>query len=277
MSSPQKSLASRQPKISLRSRFFANVLESPSFLYKEAHIIKRVCHLLAVIVACVTPVQLCAAKNAADFLKSRERISISLELEFTRKNPSELQRVISFLDSEPNAFATGFLVGNGLVITAYHAVSGNLDVTKKMALGFGRRDQLDVKIYAHGCQARIVSVDQEADLALLKVCKSSDQPSTLSFQATVSKDERLFLIARPNGQKVVGQGTFFGSYALNGIEYWSGKIGARDGFSGSPVYNDQGQLIGVFSGYDWSQHLAVISPGARAKKLLEEFAATVKP
>ena len=225
--------------------------------------------------ACITPLQLSAARGSADFLKSKERNSISLELEFTRKNPSELQRVISFLD-EPNAYATGFLVGNGLVITAYHAVSGNLDVTKKIALGFGRRDQLDVRVYIHGCQARIVSVDQEADLALLKVCKTSDQPSSLSFQTTMSKDERLFLIARPNGQKVVGQGTFFGSYELNGIEYWSVKIGARDGFSGSPVYNEQGQLIGVFSGYDWSQNLAVISPGARAKKLLEEFAATVK-
>jgi S1-C subfamily serine protease len=56
------------------------------------------------------------------------------------------------------------------------------------------------------------------------------------------------------------------------MEYWSVKIAGRDGFSGSPVYNEQGQIIGVFSGYDWTQKLAVISPGARAEKLLADFA-----
>ena len=42
-----------------------------------------------------------------------------------------MQRVFSFLDYGPNGFATGFVVGNGLVMTAYHAVSGNLTISKK--------------------------------------------------------------------------------------------------------------------------------------------------
>ena len=181
------------------------------------------------------------------------------------------------MDPGPNGYATGFFVGNGLVITAYHVVSGNLDITKRRALGFGTTDPLEVKVYTNGCQAKVLNVDREADLALLQVCGFSTRTYSPSFQTTITKDEKLLLIANPHGEKVVGYGTFNGCYAFNGIDYWSVKIAARDGFSGSPVYNEQGEVIGVFSGYDWSQKLAVISPGARAQKLLESFAQTAKP
>ena len=216
--------------------------------------------------------QLCAAKGRTS-LKLKERNSISLELEFTRKNPGALQRMMSFLDWEPNGYATGFVVGDGLIITAYHVVSGNLDVPKKLALGFGRKDQLEVKAYANGCPAKVVKIDPEADLALLQINGCSDRVDSPAFQATVAKDEKLLLIAKPHGEKVVGYGTFIGSYAFKGIDYWSVKIAARDGFSGSPVYNEQGEIVGVFSGYDWNQKVAIISPGSRAQKLLEDFAA----
>ena len=85
------------------------------------------------------------------------------------------------------------------------------------------------------------------------------------------------LIARPHGDKVISHGTFYGAYSLRGVDYWSVKISARDGFSGSPVYNEQGDLVGVFSGYDWTRNVAVISPGTRAQKLLEEYASEPKP
>lgn len=181
------------------------------------------------------------------------------------------------MDPGPNGYATGFLVGDGLVITAYHVVSGNLDITKRRALGFGATDPLKVRIFTNGCQAKIVSVDMAADLALLQVCGLNNKADAASFNTIMTKDERLMLIARPNGRKVIGYGTFIGSYNYNGIEYWSVRIAGRDGFSGSPLYNEQGEIIGVFSGYDWVQKLAVVSPGARAQKLLEGFAPTVKP
>jgi hypothetical protein len=81
----------------------------------------------------------------------------------------------------------------------------------------------------------------------------------------------LFLIARPHGDKVVSHGSFYGNYMLGNQEYWSVKIDSRDGFSGSPVYNSNAEVVGVFSGYDWSQKLALISPSIRAQKLLEEY------
>jgi hypothetical protein len=36
-------------------------------------------------------------------------------------------------------------------------------------------------------------------------------------------------------------------------------------FSGSPVYNQKAEIIGVFSGYDREQRLAVISPESEHK------------
>lgn len=231
----------------------------------------------------IAPLALCllatsgTARNIADVLKQQERNTISLDLEFSKKNPNALQRVISFLNWGPNGYATGFLVGGRLVMTAYHVVSGTLDESKKIALGFGREDELDVRVYVNGCQAKVLKVDPDADLALLEVCTAPRQTTTPSFQTTLNKDEKLMLIARPHGDRIVSQGTFYGSYALKGVDYWSVKITARDGFSGSPVYNEHGELVGVFSGYDWSKKLAVVSPGVRAQKLIEEASTGAKP
>lgn len=231
--------------------------------------------LVALIVAMLA--QMSIAKDTTTILKQHERNSISLELEFSKKNQNPLQRVISFLNWGPNGYATGFLVGGRLVITAYHVVSGDLDQSKKLALGFGRLDQLEARVFTNGCQARVLGVDKEADLALLEVCGSSKLNGTPAFQSSISKDEKLFLIARPHGDRIVGRGTFMGVYAFKGLDYWSVRISARDGFSGSPVYNEQGEVVGVFSGYDWARNLAVISPGARAQKLIADYSATAKP
>jgi len=217
------------------------------------------------------------AKTSAELVKQNERNTVSLELEFTKKNPNALQRVISFLNWGPNGYATGFVVGDHLVMTAYHVVSGDLDESKKLALGFSRTDELEARVFTNGCQGKVLGVDVNADLALLEVCGTPKQTASPSFQVNLNKDEKLMLIARPHGNKVVSHGTFYGAYSLKGVDYWSVKISARDGFSGSPVYNEKGEVIGVFSGYDWSQKLAVVSPGMRAQKLLEAYAPSAKP
>lgn len=214
------------------------------------------------------------AKNASRMLKQQERYTLSLELEFTKKEQNPLEHAISVLfDVGPNGYATGFLVGNGLVMTAYHVISGNLSTTKKVMLGFKANDELSVKVFVDGCRAKVIKVDKEADLALLEMCRSSKSAKAPVFQTAPVKDDKLFLIARPHGDKVVSHGSFYGNYMLGTQEYWSVKIDSRDGFSGSPVYNSNAEVVGVFSGYDWSQKLALISPSTRAQKLLEEYQA----
>jgi S1-C subfamily serine protease len=162
-------------------------------------------------------------------------------------------------------------------MTAYHVVSGELSDAKKIALGFRAKDQLQVKVFVNGCQANVLRVDKEADLALLEICGSHKDVVTPAFQASPSKDERLLLIARPHGDKAVSQGTLHGSYTFRGLEFLAARIEGRDGYSGSPIYNQNAEVVGVFSGYDWSQKLALISPGVRAQKLLEDHISTSKP
>src|SRR5260370_19628276 len=113
----------------------------------------------------VTP---CLGKHTSEIIKQQERNTISLELEFTKKNPNALQRVISFLNWGPNGYATGFLVGGHLVMTAYHVVSGDLDESKKIALGFSREDELAVRVYTNGDEAKVLKRDPDAALSWLQ-------------------------------------------------------------------------------------------------------------
>src|ERR1700752_1576876 len=233
--------------------------------------------IAALVIMLIAPV--CVAdKSSARLLKQQERYTLSLELEFTKKEQNPLEHAISVLfDVGPNGYATGFLVGNGLVMTAYHVISGNLSNTKKVMLGFRPDDQLAVKVFVEGCRAKVLKVDKEADLALLEMCRSSKETRIPVFQTAPSKDDKLFHIARPHGDKVVSHGRFYGNYMLGNQENWSVKIDSRDGFSGSPVYNQKAEVVGVFSGYDWSQKLALISPSIRAQKLLDDYNASPRP
>jgi S1-C subfamily serine protease len=226
----------------------------------------------------LAPVCVADSKSSSRMLKQQERYTVSLELEFAKKEKNPLETAIGVLfDIGPNGYATGFLVGNGLVMTAYHVISGNLSSTKKVMLGFKANDELAVKVFVDGCRAKVIRVDKEADLALLEMCRSSKNAKPPKFQTAPVKDDKLFLIARPHGDKVVSHGSFYGNYMLGDQEYWSVKIDSRDGFSGSPVYNSNAEVVGVFSGYDWSQKLALISPSIRAQKLLDDYNATAKP
>src|SRR6476620_8058536 len=112
----------------------------------------------------------CRAHKTSKVAVKPEDQTVSLDLRFFKKRPNAMQRLFSFLDYGPNGFATGFLVGAGLVMTAYHAVSGNLSESKKVQLGFSPSDELEVDVYVKGCHAKVIKVDADADLALLSIC-----------------------------------------------------------------------------------------------------------
>ena len=219
-----------------------------------------------------------AAANPLAVVLKREGYTVSLDLR-VRKKKDSLQRFLEILDGEapPNAYATGFVVGDGLVVTSYHTVSGGLDAAHRRVLGFSADDSLRVDAYVNGCEATVLKVDHEADLALLRVCRTRRLASAPAFQDTPGRDDELLVIARPNGVKAVRRGAFSGTYTYRGRQYWAAKIEGRDGFSGSPVYNGRGEIVGVFSGYDSTQKVALISPGSSVQKLLADYASAPKP
>lgn len=225
----------------------------------------------------LAPVGTATGDPLASVLK-QDGYAVSLDLKVRKKKRVSLERVVGDLlgDNGPNAYATGFVVGDGLVMTAYHVVSGGLSADKRRQLGFSANEQLEVEASVKGCVAKVLKIDPDADLALLGVCGMKRQAATFAFEEALSQDEELLVIARPNGNKAVKRGGFQGLYVYRGKEYWSAKIEGRDGFSGSPVYNEKGQLVGVFSGYDYARKVALISPGARAQKLLRDYTEHLK-
>lgn len=229
------------------------------------------------VVLCL-PGPLCVGQEVlSQVQKQQERYTLSLDLEFSRKSGNSLEGTLSVLfGADPNGYATGFLVGDGRVLTAYHVVSGNLSDAKKINLGFKPADELTVKVYVNGCRATILKVDKEADLALLEIC-GSQKAKAPTFQVSPGKDEKLLLIARPHGNKMVSRGVLHGSYTFRGQEYWSAKLASRDGYSGSPVYNHKAEIVGIFTGYDWVHDVALISPAIKAQRLLEDLNSSPKP
>ncbi|MET0648556.1 MAG: serine protease [Pyrinomonadaceae bacterium] len=219
-----------------------------------------------------------AAEDSLASVLKQGGYTVSLDLRVKKKKRDSLERVVSDLlgDNGPNAYATGFVVGEGLVMTSYHVVSGGLSADKRRQLGFTLDDQLVVEASVKGCVAKVLKIDPDSDLALLGICGTPKHATTFAVQEAVSPDEELLVIARPNGNKAVKRGGFKGPYTYRGKEYWSAKIEGRDGFSGSPVFNEKGQLVGVFSGYDYTRKVALISPGAHAQKLLQDYAAHLK-
>jgi len=71
-------------------------------------------------------------------------------------------------------------------------------------------------------------------------------------------------------------GNFRGRSTFGGNEYWSAKIDGQDGFSGSPVYDRDGELVGVFCLYDSIQGVALLSPGAKAQQFLADYDTSVR-
>jgi S1-C subfamily serine protease len=239
---------------------------------------KSIFNLILLAIVLYLPAPECVAQKKENHVqKQQEPYTLSLDLEFSRKSGNALEGTLSVLfGANPNAYATGFLVGDRLVMTAYHVISGDLSSAKKLNLGFKPEDQLAVKVYVNGCRATVIKVDRDSDLALLEICGSS-KSKALTFQQSTSKNEKLFIIARPLGKKMVSSGVFYGPYILRGQEYLSAKIDSRDGYSGSPVYNQKAEIVGVFTGYDRVLDVALISPAVKAKKLIEEYTAGLKP
>jgi S1-C subfamily serine protease len=205
--------------------------------------------------------------------RQNKSYTLTVALEFNRKNRNPMLKALAAVGAiMPNGHATGFFVGDGLVMTSYHVVSGRLSAHKKRLLGFKADDELEVKVYVNDCPAKVVKVDTEADLALLRIC-SSRQVQRPTFRTAPSQDEQLLLIAQPGGEKLIRRGSFNGTFAFGGSQYWTAKIDGQDGFSGSPVYNDQGEIVGVFSLYDYTRGVALLSPGVKAQQFLEAYEA----
>ena len=140
---------------------------------------------------------------------------------------------------------TGFLIdGKGYLITSAHVVRGATRIEVQNSLG-----EYD---------ARIIQLDPIADLAVLKI----DDTSYHAFNGLpygISKTdcelgENLFTLGYPRPEIVYGQGYLSAATGFEGdTTEFQLTIAANPGNSGTPVLNNDGQVIGILTS---SQHNA---------------------
>jgi serine protease Do len=142
---------------------------------------------------------------------------------------------------------------DGHIITCNHAIAG----CNNIKIGQGQ------KTYS----ARVVGTDPYNDIALLKAEKNPDfQPIELGDSSTLNTGQFVLALANPfNRQQPTAttgivtnpDGTLRGlrGTAMENIIATDAKL--NPGFSGGPLVDAQGKLIGINTAYVWSRGIAI--------------------
>lgn len=159
---------------------------------------------------------------------------------YAQKSPAVFQiTVIDRASGNKAAIGSGFIISNtGLIATNYHVVSDYiLD-----------RKTFDIEVVSHEdkkLDATLVNFDIVHDLALLSVDNANTQAVTISDHELLQGTD-LYSMGNPNdlGMTIV-EGTYNG--LVEGSRYrkylFSGSL--NPGMSGGPVFNREGNVIGV--------------------------------
>lgn len=147
--------------------------------------------------------------------------------------------------------ATGFLVtADGQVLTVYHLISGLGEVvaeTVKITARVGRRGENPGDFDE---SAAVVSALPELDLLLLKISQGLDdyKPVRLGSSRTLPLDTRLLTSGFPeNLERWVDDGALRSKQGPGGT-LWGTDMEFLGGQSGSPVYRETGEVVGVVKG-----------------------------
>jgi S1-C subfamily serine protease len=162
---------------------------------------------------------------------------------------------------------TGIHVGDGLVLTPAHCVHDKLSC-EKFSWAFNyRTDVLGARAGALSlndvfrCE-KVVLTDKKNDVTLLKLETAARRYPRLPLRFNAPPTERIFAIGSPLGLplKFSGMGRLTSAHTAS-LDVFTGN-------SGSPIMNEQRQVIGVLLG--GHQDFSVTERGCRASFVLEE-------
>jgi S1-C subfamily serine protease len=161
--------------------------------------------------------------------------------ELVRRVKPAIVAIVTY-DAKGDALTTGsgFFIRPGEVVTNLHVIRGARRTDVKTLDGKGRVYEV----------AGLLAVDEEGDLALMRVNMSSERPRSSEIAASLPEEgETVFVIGNPlKLEGSVSDGIVSAVREVPGV----GKIiqttaPISHGNSGSPIFNLRGQVVGVIT------------------------------
>lgn len=139
---------------------------------------------------------------------------------------------------------SGFLMrADGIAITNWHVAKSAYSMS-----GTGG----DGRVYK---VSRFINVDSDADLVLLQLTNEDDTPVTgvvpvrVADSRTVAAGQKVFTISAPQGlDQTVSDGLLSAIRSFEGQQYLQISAPVSHGSSGGPVFNSQGEVVGIIKG-----------------------------
>lgn len=170
--------------------------------------------------------------------------------------------VIGAMDKKQSRMGSGFIVDeSGLIVTNAHLTVG----AKKIVV------KLHKSAIYH--QARLVTIDRGKDIAILKIDVPNLKPVKLGNSNKVQIGERVVSIGNPLGLESTISDGLISSWRTvkGGLKVLQISVPLSQGSSGGPLFNLQGDVIGVTMGsYLKGQNLNFAVPINDVKPLLSK-------
>src|SRR5882724_6882842 len=126
-------------------------------------------------------------------------------------------------------FGSGFFIGTNLIATNYHVVKNASRITVKLV---AQKKRFLIE--------NVVAVDEEKDLAILKVGGLTARPLTLGLTNPIIGEE-IYVVGNPEGfEGTFSQGIVSGRRRESMLQITAPK---SHGSSGAPVLNKRGEVI----------------------------------
>ena len=172
------------------------------------------------------------AKTAKNSLVLSEEISSEI---FSKYSSSVVQIQIKLFGKYYGG--VGFIISSdGLIMTNFHVVGGAEEILVKLE---------DGRVFTPNY---IVGYDHIRDICVFKIDASDLRPVVLGNSDSLKEGERLFTLSISSGEEYyLLEGGYLGRKILYGNEFLQTNISGSSGNSGSPVFDSQGDVIGMFA------------------------------
>lgn len=161
--------------------------------------------------------------------------------EIVQHNAKKVVMIITFDDNDqPLSIGSGFYIsGDGLILTNYHVIE---NAASALVRGTDSDERLPV--------AKVVMIGPDYDLAIIQV-KTISNSVSLGDDISLQVGEKIIAIGNPEGlQGTVSEGIISGFRKID-EEFRIIQITApiSPGSSGGPLFNKDGEVVGVTTAY----------------------------